>query len=50
MLADKDSAQGFKYPAGRENISSKTQRQVALLAKQSKYTSASRRANKSKQQ
>jgi hypothetical protein len=37
ILADKGSAQGFKYPAERENISSKTQQQVALLAKQSKY-------------
>ncbi len=45
ILADKESAQGFKYPAGRENISSKTQQQVALFAKQNKYISTSRKTS-----
>jgi hypothetical protein len=44
--ADKKHAHRFKYAKGEKNISSKTQQKVALLAKQCKYTSASRRANK----
>jgi hypothetical protein len=49
ILADKESAQEFKYPAGGENISPKTQQQVALFAKQSEYTSTSRKASQNKQ-
>ncbi len=37
ILADKESAQGFKYPAGRENINSKTQQQVARLPSKADY-------------
>jgi hypothetical protein len=37
ILADKESTQEFKYPAGRENINSKTQQQVACLPSKANY-------------
>jgi hypothetical protein len=47
---DKECANGFKYPAGGTNISSKMPHQMPLLTKHHKYITTSRKASQNQQQ